>query len=1354
MSTTEGFVPPSGSGPSGRNGGGSIEVKKIPVAPKPVEKNVFSVIVPVLLVAAVVGMVAFFVTSGGWGSGGGIGTMLLPIMALFMVGSMLMMNMQRRAGGESPTEMAKEYLGDLDETRDEANRLAEIQYSIDWSRHPDPSALASMTRTGRMWERFESDPTRFLAVRLGVGATALDVEWKVEENAREEDLEVVSAMGWRDLLNNTKEIPNTPRVYSFAAQPGLALFADDRAAAQAVARAAVMQVETWHSPDDVLVIVISDDRDAWEWTKWSAHSHHPTRKDAIGPIRMLYPTVEAFRADWDSELQRRGEFTLPKKGGDSTIPADPYLFIVGDMGTMNWSSVIPPLGVGRTAFLDLSSHTDGPMAQTPKTVMLLRETKLMVPTRMGGEELFAVEADTATVGTAHAFGRAISRWRPTTRASQLLDGAQRISPDLRHLLDIPDLVDIDFAKLRRRFTGRNRLKLPYAVDYDTGRPVTLDLREPADHQGRGPHGMVIGMTGSGKTELLKTLYTIIVMTQPTEMCQIFAGDFKYDVAFPQFKALPHNLGMVSNTDQDKNKAYRFAEVMLGEHKRRSTMLGEVGAKDAREWNRRRAGGEDLPAMPALVCFFDEFPEMLNEWPDLGEFMARIVKLTRATWIHIIAAAQEVSHSHVGKIDKQLKFRICLKVEDMDTSSTVLNNRWAQEMDDEPGAGFMRVNQDIVHFKSCYVGGMFTPRRRPRRTSVIDGEVVTGDGAPGRLFTSREVEAAAQVEEVDVAEELAPLELPVIETIVDQLLALKEPRFHEIWLPELSETRSVEGLVGLDWRERYGNPEELLSFPYGVEDEPAAHAQHILRARTLRNNVGIAGSTSSGRSTAVQTLIASAALTHTPDQVQFYVIALSTSMMGLADLPHVGSVAGAAESELIRRTLAEVEDIGRQRERRWSMHGVADMEDYRRRRDTQPEIDDGFGDVYLVIDNFNRLYTSMMDEYEAVLALSEWCIGYGIHLVLTADSWLDYRKAADRLGVMIELKMNNTQHTEMGREPTMLRDKQAPFGQANVPDDTPGRGVSERGLQMAMAVPTLDTGLPVSSEQTIPASLLELVAAVREVTGRRRARAVRKLPSTVSVHELVAQAGPEYSSRNRKILLGMRETDLLGAQIDLSPGGDEHLVVMASDGWGRSTTMRTVTRGVLDAFAPEEALIYVVDPRRKLSSAIDPARLAGYATTNDQLKAMCAEIGALLQPRLPQEGLSLTERMVSSRRWDGPEIILIGDDLNLMETPANDMFMGADNAWQGVVQYVQRSAEVGLHVLAATSASRYMTIEGDPLLGPIVTGATPMLLGSTPADLGLIRDKLRAGPLPQGRGWLFNSSSGSRVALQVAVSDTE
>ena len=211
---------------------------------------------------------------------------------------------------------------------------------------------------------------------------------------------------------------------------------------------------------------------------------------------------------------------------------------------------------------------------------------------------------------------------------ELLDGAQRISPDLRHLLDIPDLVDIDFAKLRRRFTGRNRLKLPYAVDYDTGRPVTLDLREPADHQGRGPHGMVIGMTGSGKTELLKTLYTIIVMTQPTEMCQIFAGDFKYDVAFPQFKALPHNLGMVSNTDQDKNKAYRFAEVMLGEHKRRSTMLGEVGAKDAREWNRRRAGGEDLPAMPALVCFFDEFPEMLNEWPDLGEFMARIVKLTR------------------------------------------------------------------------------------------------------------------------------------------------------------------------------------------------------------------------------------------------------------------------------------------------------------------------------------------------------------------------------------------------------------------------------------------------------------------------------------------------------------------------------------------------------------------------------------------------------------------------------------------------------------------------------------------------------------------------------------------------------
>src|SRR6201991_174220 len=261
------------------------------------------------------------------------------------------------------------------------------------------------------------------------------------------------------------------------------------------------------------------------------------------------------------------------------------------------------------------------------------------------------------------------------------------------------------------------------------------------------------------------------------------------------------------------------------------------------------------------------------------------------------------------------------------------------------------------------------------------------------LSNGEVNGALDLDDEDEDEDEEAIRTPRVGTvIIDQLRRIDfEP--YRLWQPPLDVPVSIEALVDRflhrPWQEEYGTARNLV-FPIGIIDRPFKHDQPPWTVDTSGpgSNVLILGAGGSGKTTALQTLICSAALTHTPEQVQFYCLAYSsTALTTIARLPHVGEVAGPTDPYGVRRTVAELLAVVRARKRTFLEYGIASMDVFRRRKfsgEAGPVPNDGFGDVFLVIDNYRALAEENEVLIEQVNQIINQGPSFGIHVVATAD----------------------------------------------------------------------------------------------------------------------------------------------------------------------------------------------------------------------------------------------------------------------------------------------------------------------------------------------------------------------------------
>jgi S-DNA-T family DNA segregation ATPase FtsK/SpoIIIE len=630
---------------------------------------------------------------------------------------------------------------------------------------------------------------------------------------------------------------------------------------------------------------------------------------------------------------------------------------------------------------------------------------------------------------------------------------------------------------------------------------------------------------------------------------------------------------------------------------------------------------------------------------------------------------------------------------------------------------------MLRFRAAYVSG--PPPVRARQAEDSDPP----DVLPFALSEVRvpAAEGPAPAAAPSPGEEESLLDLAV------RRLAGAGPPAHRVWLPPLDRPDTLDGLLGELTRDPHlglSSPRWRglggLVVPLGTVDRPREQRREPLTANLggASGHVAVVGGPRSGKSTLLRTIVASLSLTTTPLETQCFVLDFGGGTFPpLARLPHVAGIGTRAEPDVVRRILAEVRGVVDRREAGFRAQGIDSIETYRSRR-AAGLVDDGFGDVFLVVDGWSTLRADF-DDLEAELhQLATRGLTFGLHLVAATARWADFRSSVrDLFGTRLELRLGDPVDSEVDRRNATL-----------VPPGRPGRGLVPGPLHFLAALPRIDG---VRRADTLVEGIEDLVARVAAGWTGPSGPRLRLLPERIDLDAVRVQAAASGAS-DRRLLLGVDESEL--APIGLDPDAEPHLVIFGDGRSGKSTVLRCCLREVVRTRDPEQAQIVVVDYRRSLLGEVPREHLFGYLTSAAQVQHAIDDLADRLGARIP--GPDVTPEQLRDRSWwTGAEVFVVVDDYDLVVTQHSSPLLALQ-------PLLAQAGDTGLHVLVARRSGGAARAQYEPLLQSMRDLGAPGLLLSGSPDEGALVGNQRPGPAPPGRGRLVTRHRGVEV-LQTA-----
>jgi S-DNA-T family DNA segregation ATPase FtsK/SpoIIIE len=832
---------------------------------------------------------------------------------------------------------------------------------------------------------------------------------------------------------------------------------------------------------------------------------------------------------------------------------------------------------------------------------------------------------------------------------------------------------------------------------------------------------------------------------------------------------------------------RARTALRGEQERRQRLLRDAGDLDSiAGYQRLRSMDQRLEPLPRLLVVVDEFGELLGAHPEFLDLLTAIGRTGRSLGIHLLLASQRMEEGRLRGLDSHLRYRICLRTSSAADSAAVLGAPDAYHLPPSPGNGLLGVDGGpCQRFKGLLVStskvGPPDPggATGPSPALVLPFDPIAGpaahppvDGAPslpraatvlGEWSACRP--PAGTVPDRGSPDGAGPTDLDVVVSALAPL-ARAGRRSHPIWLPPLPATITLGEVVQSagEWPGP-GDP-AWLRVPVGTVDRPFDQCQEPLMLDFTGGlgHLAIAGAPRSGKSTLLATLVAAFALTHRPDSAQFYCVDLGGGLLHeLACLPHVGAVLGSHEPTEVRRLVRALHSLVTTRERSFRRHGISSMAAWHARRDTDRALaQDGYGEVFLMVDNWSRLRQELEDLEPEIEALAGAGLHYGVHLVVAANRWADLRLALrDNVGGRLELRLNDPIESEVGRAAA-----------ARLPE-LPGRGLTPEGHQFQVALPVLGTGerdhhlasgparAPGAARPTRPPPIAVREIARRAVRSPTGAKAPPHLPlpallpvedlsqraavpveaasrtAEVRAEDLFASApGPATGAeRAVGIPFALHEHRLEVVRLDLATA--PHFLVLGDAESGRTATLRCLARGLMACHPPGELRLLVVDYRRTLMDLMDAPHCESYASAPSMAAEVAARLRALLDRRLPGSAVRRTE----ARRWSGPRFVMVVDDYDLVAD-------AGPNPLGPLLDLLGQGRDIGLHVLLARPVSGAARSSFEPFYQRVrETGSPGLILSGDPREGPLLGGRAAAAQ-PPGRGYLVTRQGRSGL-VQVA-----
>uniref|UniRef100_UPI00196550F7 type VII secretion protein EccCa n=1 Tax=Nonomuraea lactucae TaxID=2249762 RepID=UPI00196550F7 len=1076
--------------PSPKPPRGEILLESPPEIPE-VQGQGFMMVLTYLPMMAGGAAMALMFTSGG--TGNPLMYVASGLFAFSMVG--VTIGQMGRQAGERKYRLngaRRDYFRYLSQARKRSRRAAKQQReALEWS-GPAPDSLWWVAMGSRLWERRPRDDD-FGTVRLGTGVQKLAIQLVPPDSKPVEDLDALSAGALRRFVRAHSTVSGLPVAVALGSFARIKLRGHPSAMRDLV-RAMIAQMTVFHSPDDMRIMVCADGEwmPHWDWVKWLPHALHPDQSDAAGQVRLMTENLADLDRLLGADLKERARF---KPGSPSE--ALPYHVLIIDGGHVPHDSQLGTDAIQGVTVIDLSDGA-GPVDEKSTLRLDVQPDGFhMVRIDHAGKE------STTRLGDPDGFdylrAEGLARQLAPLRLSSGTGGGEvqdvlSANTTLTELLGVGDPTRLDPGQTWRARAARNKLRVPIGLGAD-GRMVELDIKESAQG-GMGPHGLVIGATGSGKSELLRTLVLGLAVTHSSEILNFVLVDFKGGATFLGLETLSHVSAVITNLEDELPLVDRMHDALHGEMVRRQELLRSAGNyASLRDYERAREQGANLAPLPTLFVVLDEFSELLTAKPEFIELFVMIGRLGRSLGVHLLLASQRLEEGRLRGLDTHLSYRIGLRTFSAMESRVVLGVADAYELPSAPGNGFLKFDTSgMTRFKAAYVSGPY--HGDPRQSGGGDS------GAPIHEVVEY-TPAFAPVPEVEKPKaEIVPAaekgpQASLLDIVVNRLNGAGPPA-HRIWLPPLSEPPTLAHLLpplsitpelGLStpgWQGRGG-----LHAVVGIIDRPFEQRRDPfwLDLSGAAGHVGVAGGTQSGKSTVLRTMITSMALTHTPREVQFYCLDFGGgSLAALDGLPHVGGVATRLDADRVRRTVAEIAGVLRERERVFGEQGIDSIAAYRRQVAAGQLEGDGWGDIFLVVDG----WLTVRQEYEAletvITDLAARGLGYGIHVVAATNKWSEFRPGIrDLFGTRIEFKLGDSYESEINRKAAMA-----------VPEGLPGRGLTKEGMHFLSALPRIDG---VQSAEDLSVGVRSLVQGVRDAWRGPAAPPVRLLPALLPAETL-------------------------------------------------------------------------------------------------------------------------------------------------------------------------------------------------------------------------------------------------------------
>lgn len=1315
-------------------------------APKEIEEGepvskLRTIGVPLLMVVVLAGMVAMMMRTGRFNP------MFLMFPLIMLMGMGTMMFGQSGGGGTSRAQLLsdrKAQTRGLGVTREKVfDRGLSMHEGLQHA-FPDPVMLPSLIGTERMWE---VTPTNdgFTALRYGLGEVELAARIVAPEAPPGEFLEPVGWVQTVRFLRHHSTVSSMPLALATARFPVIG-FSGDREVSLGMLRAMLLHAAITHGPDNLAMIVLTDEPDGpqWSWMKWLPHTQHPSKLDRLGSARMMYSDWSTLTADVGGEdeddpakiidfmmnFDPHVEFTNDKYRHvlvvvDSAVTDKLIDSVIEPRAGVTWLMVNPPEdALTSREGIVLRCDADRTVWRTEADKPLAEPTKVAV-------------ADQISLTDARTMARQLAKYEVASLTSLGRQAKQsergRDWGTLMRVRDPGALDAMDTWSAISRYGDKRRLRIPVGF-LSNGDRLDLDLKQAADG-GTGPHGQLLGTTGSGKSEFLRNLVINGCVSHSPDMLNMLLVDFKGGPTFLGMGDLPHVSAVITNMEQEAHLVTRMSEMIEGEIARRFQVLrnadelsNRYDVKDIRDYEQLRERGVDLPPLPSLFVIIDEFAELLAEYPEYGDLFKRIGRVGRSLGIYLLFASQNLDISgRTSGLESNIGYKIGLKTQTAQESRALLDSSdAAYRLPGTPGHGILLGSAgdragELTQFYAGFTGAAYFPpaseviveraQTRSEDGGFVGPQAFTAIEAPLPKDPANAAEVVSEPERTEEELENAPT---IFTTVVERLRAADAAPAYRMWLPPL-EVKTLDQVEPdlQHWAVPANTALPKLKVPMGLFDDPAKHAQPLWSLDTTDQNILIIGGAQSGKSTAIKTLACSLALHNTPEQVQMYLVDYAGGGLGpLADLPHVGGVASRADPDAINRMIAQVRTLISDRERIFRDHKIGTMADYRKLR-TNPDYpllrDDRYGDVYIMIDGWDAAVAEgqvLQFRGSEIESLIVGALNYGVHLVLSTARVVEMRGIEPHMKGIVELHSD----TEFSRISNALSKKRR-----KEPGHVMVAGSELYGL---VALPRIDG---IDERTTVTEGMTALVRQIAEQFATSSAERLRTLPTSLTHEQLAAMVieadqksieqnnGQWDPRRNLRIAFGIQEERLTPAYAEM--WREPHLLIVGSAKSGKSELVGSFYDSLTRRFpgGVDQAAVIFIDPRRRHLGKIRDNNLFAYVTNEDELIAAVSK----LWERYDISGRELPPNIDAETRaarswWSGPEIFVIADDYHLFANTRN--LAETPKIFKMLPQVENEPLAQGWHFVIARAAEEFfMGVNRDPILKRLINDAAPTVM---------------------------------------------